>query len=95
MVVIACQRVASKISSHRAAFLRLQRCHTQFAISIQRPGRQVQSILIPNYGHEKSKLRIQLTNIRHFQTTHARNGIVQFHLSDIGEGIKEVTVKEW
>jgi len=30
-----------------------------------------------------------------FHTSHPRSEIVQFNLSDIGEGIKEVTVKEW
>ena len=32
---------------------------------------------------------------RCLHTTSVKNEIVQFHLSDIGEGIKEVTVKEW
>jgi hypothetical protein len=35
------------------------------------------------------------TASRCLHITLARNEIVQFHLSDIGEGIKEVTVKEW
>ncbi|XP_073499142.1 lipoamide acyltransferase component of branched-chain alpha-keto acid dehydrogenase complex, mitochondrial [Phyllobates terribilis] len=34
--------------------------------------------------------------LRHFRTASALNGsIVQFKLSDIGEGIREVTVKDW
>ena len=33
--------------------------------------------------------------IRPFHSTLTLNEVVQFHLSDIGEGIKEVTVKEW
>lgn len=97
MVVIACQRAATKLSSQRVALLRLQRCHTQFSTSILRPGPQIQSFRIPNYtpGQEKSCLSLQLINTRYFHTTRASNEIVQFHLSDIGEGIKEVTVKEW
>ena len=31
----------------------------------------------------------------YLHTSSPRNEIVQFHLSDIGEGIKEVTIKEW
>ena len=31
----------------------------------------------------------------HLSASSQGQEIVQFHLSDIGEGIKEVTVKEW
>ena len=42
----------------------------------------------------RSLLGVQTVN-RCLHTTSVTNEIVQFHLSDIGEGIKEVTVKEW
>jgi len=38
-------------------------------------------------------LRVLNSSLLH--TSVPRSEIVQFHLSDIGEGIKEVTVKEW
>lgn len=36
-----------------------------------------------------------MRGVCHLHTTSKANEIVQFHLSDIGEGIKEVTLKEW
>jgi len=38
---------------------------------------------------------LAVTKIRKLHLTSCRQEVVQFNLSDIGEGIKEVTVKEW
>lgn len=39
-----------------------------------------------------SKLQV---NGRHLHNTAVLNGVISFKLSDIGEGIRDVTVKEW
>ena len=44
-------------------------------------------------GTEVFNFRVLNSSLLH--TSVPRSEIVQFHLSDIGEGIKEVTVKEW
>ncbi|XP_018417462.1 PREDICTED: lipoamide acyltransferase component of branched-chain alpha-keto acid dehydrogenase complex, mitochondrial isoform X2 [Nanorana parkeri] len=45
---------------------------------------------------QPNSLNLQTSQLRYFRTISALNGqIVQFNLSDIGEGITEVTLKDW
>ncbi|XP_046548197.1 lipoamide acyltransferase component of branched-chain alpha-keto acid dehydrogenase complex, mitochondrial-like [Haliotis rubra] len=46
-------------------------------------------------GENKQKFRPTTLQPRYFQTSSALQDVVQFKLSDIGEGIREVIIKEW
>ena len=50
-------------------------------------------VLLP--GHVQGVLPVRGLHPRHLHSSPMLNEVVQFHLSDIGEGIKEVTIKEW
>jgi len=54
----------------------------------------IQHRLLPAPSCTRSSLN-RIQHPRTFNTTSVLEDIVQFNLSDIGEGIKEVTVKEW
>lgn len=45
--------------------------------------------------HPPAAALLSLLRASQLHTSRPLDEIVQFHLSDIGEGIKEVTVKEW
>jgi len=96
MVVIACQRAACKLSFQKVAFLHLQRCRTSLQHDRNWSPFHPSQYSKPFFGSAKCMRTVPLMrDVRHLHTTSKANEIIQFHLSDIGEGIKEVTIKEW
>ena len=66
-------------------------------LSLSHASRRKQSTKMFSVGTGSMiNLRLCLVNQQAaFHTSCLRNAVVPFKLSDIGEGIKEVTIKEW
>ncbi|XP_072276098.1 lipoamide acyltransferase component of branched-chain alpha-keto acid dehydrogenase complex, mitochondrial [Pyxicephalus adspersus] len=80
MAAVRALRTCNRSFAHLASFRHLTSCNRFLLIK----------------SCKQQPLNLQTSQPRYFRTVSALNGqIVQFKLSDIGEGITEVTVKDW
>lgn len=83
--------MATRASSSKCLQYHHHHCNSSYSLSNRKPN-AFQSV---HFSYPSSSSSLRWSRQLHLSATRFQSEVIPFKLSDIGEGIKEVTIKEW